>query len=113
MKLSHSLGIFFLMAGWLPSAWASSAEQHGAKVYADYGCRQCHSIHHDNGGVKGPDLSDVGTRLSKSQIKMQILQGGRQMPPFAAILEKSEANDLVAYLASCRDQLSKQTSSPR
>ncbi len=57
-----------------------------------------------NGGTKGPDLSGVGRTLSKDQIRTQILQGGHEMPAFADILQKSEVDDLVAYLHSCRDK---------
>jgi mono/diheme cytochrome c family protein len=86
------------------SAFAlSSAKRRGAAVFADNGCQHCHSIHHD-GGTKGPDLSGVGRLLSKTQIRMQVLQGGQQMPSFAGVLQKSEVDDLVAYLHSCRDK---------
>ncbi len=84
-------------------AFAAPAKRRGAVVFADNGCQHCHSIHHD-GGTKGPDLSGVGRLLSKAQIRMQILQGGQQMPPFADVLQKSEVDDLVAYLHSCRDK---------
>lgn len=60
-------------------------------------------MHHD-GGTKGPDLSGVGRLLSKNQIRTQILHGVHQMPPFGEVLRKSEVDDLVAYLHSCRDK---------
>ena len=82
---------------------ASSAEGRGATVFAESGCQHCHSVHH-YGGTKGPDLSGVGRLLNKTQIRIQILQGGHQMPPFADILKKFEVDDLVAYLHSCRDK---------
>jgi mono/diheme cytochrome c family protein len=87
---------------------ASSSEQRarGAQVFADNGCQHCHTIR-QNGGDKGPDLSGVGRRLNKDQIKTQILQGGHSMPPFADVLQKSETEDLVAYLRSCRDKKKK------
>jgi|HubBroStandDraft_6_1064221.scaffolds.fasta_scaffold2028340_2 mono/diheme cytochrome c family protein len=87
----------------LPAFALSSAERRGATVFVDNGCQHCHSIRHD-GGTKGPDLSGVGRLLNKAQIRIQILQGGHEMPPFADILQKSEVDDLVAYLHSCRDK---------
>jgi mono/diheme cytochrome c family protein len=42
--------------------------------------------------------------LSEGQIRTQILEGGHTMPPFVEILQKSETDDLVAYLRSCRDK---------
>jgi mono/diheme cytochrome c family protein len=32
------------------------------------------------------------------------MKGGHEMPSFAEILQKSETDDLVAYLRSCRDK---------
>jgi mono/diheme cytochrome c family protein len=87
------------------SAFASSdPKSRGAQVYANTDCRHCHTIGQDGGGTKGPDLSGVGRILSKTQIRTQILRGGHEMPPFADILQKSEVDDLVAYLHSCRDK---------
>jgi mono/diheme cytochrome c family protein len=88
----------------LPAVASSAAKRRGAMVYADHGCQQCHTIRQDGGGTKGPDLSGVGRILSKGQIRTQILHGGHQMPPFADVLHKSEVDDLVAYLHSCRDK---------
>jgi mono/diheme cytochrome c family protein len=92
----------------LPAHAASSAEQRarGAQVFADNGCEHCHTIR-QKGGDKGPDLSSVGRHLNEAQIKTQILQGGHTMPPFADVLQKSETDDLVAYLRSCRDKQKK------
>lgn len=92
----------------LPALAASSAEQRarGAQVFADNGCEHCHAIR-QKGGNKGPDLSGVGRRLNEAQIKIQILQGGHTMPPFSDVLQKSETEDLVAYLRSCRDKKKK------
>ena len=75
----------------------------GAQSFASNGCPQCHTIRH-NGGVKGPDLSGVGRRLNDDQIRVQIQNGGKQMPPFGNVLQVSETDDLVAYLHSLRDK---------
>ena len=93
------------------STWALAAspreqQARGATVFAENGCQHCHSIR-NNGGTKGPNLSGVGRRLSEAQIRSQILQGGREMPSFADILQQSETDDLVAYLRSCRDKKEK------
>jgi len=75
----------------------------GAHVFEDSGCQQCHTIRR-NGGKKGPDLSGVERRLNETQIRTQILNGGKQMPSFADVLQLTEAEDLVAYLHSLRDK---------
>jgi len=75
----------------------------GAHAFTENGCQQCHTIR-SNGGKKGPDLSGVGRRLNETQIRTQIMNGGKQMPPFADILQLTETDDLVAYLHSLRDK---------
>jgi mono/diheme cytochrome c family protein len=104
MNLSRPALILFLAAtSFLPAFASSSDKHHGAAVFAENGCQHCHSIR-KSGGTKGPDLSGIGRTLNKDQIRTQILQGGHAMPPFADILDKSEVDDLVAYLHSCRDK---------
>jgi mono/diheme cytochrome c family protein len=88
------------------SAASTDPRIRGAQVFTESGCPQCHTIR-QHGGAKGPDLSGVGRRLNETQIRTQIHDGGKQMPSFADILEKSETDDLVAYLRSCRDKKAK------
>jgi len=97
-----------LAAAALPACAAPPSQredQHdrGARVFTDNGCTHCHMIR-NNGGTKGPDLSGVGRRLSEGQIRTQIIEGSKTMPPFGEILKESELDDLVAYLHSCRDK---------
>ena len=96
----------FLAAGSQVFASSQSQREHGAAVFAANGCAHCHSIH-NVGGHKGPDLSGVGRILTKTEIREQILQGGKEMPPFKDNLESVEVDDLVAYLRSCRDKPTK------
>jgi mono/diheme cytochrome c family protein len=56
------------------------------------------------GGHKGPDLSGVGRRLKKDQMRRQITGGSRLMPPFRDELQETELADLISYLRSCRDK---------
>ena len=97
-----------LFAQAAPPTSATSADPRvrGAQVFTETGCPRCHTIR-QHGGTKGPDLSGVGRRLNETQIRTQLHDGGRQMPSFADILEKSETDDLVAYLRSCRDKKAK------
>ena len=87
------------------TGFASSRSQraHGASVFAASGCSHCHSIH-NAGGHKGPDLSGVGRRLKKDQLRRQITGGSRLMPPFRDELQETELADLISYLRSCRDK---------
>jgi mono/diheme cytochrome c family protein len=84
---------------------ASSRSQtaRGATVFADSGCKHCHTIR-NSGGHKGPDLSGVGRRLTNAEIRKQVLYGSKIMPAFGDVLEDAELRDLLAYLHSCRDK---------
>jgi mono/diheme cytochrome c family protein len=88
-----------------PAGFASSRSQreHGASVFAASGCMHCHSIR-NAGGHKGPDLSGVGRRLKKDQMRRQIVEGSKVMPPFGEDIQGADLADLLSYLHSCRDK---------
>ena len=79
------------------------AQKRGAKVFSDTGCAHCHGPNGIGGG-RGPDLGDVGHRLKKDQIRLQIEHGGNIMPAYATILNGDQISDLVAYLSTHRDR---------
>jgi ubiquinol-cytochrome c reductase cytochrome b subunit len=74
----------------------------GAALFASKGCIYCHAIAGD-GGHRGPDLTDVGDRLSADQITWRIANGGNNMPPFAETLRQDELHELVAFLSSRKE----------
>jgi len=96
-------------------AWSAPAA-HGQEVYVSTGCAACHTqmvrpVVADVGlgpvtlndtnqilGTRrfGPDLGDVGSRMTASQIEAVI--GGLGDHP-AHILDADDLNDLVAYLS--------------
>ena len=78
---------------------ASSANRAaGAELFKQHGCEHCHGV--DGIGTdRGPSLMTVGKRLHKDQIEHQILDGGKQMPPFKDVLNDDEVRKLVDYLA--------------
>ena len=86
-----------------PASVSADPRVRGEKAFADNGCGQCHTIAR-KGGTKGPDLSGVGRRLDQERLRTQIMNGGKQMPPFADVLQASETDDLVAYLQSLREK---------
>jgi len=85
------------------NASSRSQRTRGASIYDASGCAHCHSIR-GTGGKKGPDLSGVGRKMNKTQIRKQIVAGSNRMPPFGDDLQEKEVKDLVAYLRSCRDK---------
>jgi mono/diheme cytochrome c family protein len=52
------------------------------------------------GGMRGPDLTDVAHRLSENDLRIKIANGGGNMPSFAGILTHDDLDNLVAFLES-------------
>jgi ubiquinol-cytochrome c reductase cytochrome b subunit len=71
----------------------------GAHLFYAKGCLNCHLIG-SYGGRRGPNLTAIGSLLSKDQIILRIANGGINMPAYASTLNQSEMADLVAFLQS-------------
>ena len=112
--IAVSLGIFTRLGTttpWSPvmNAWTSDAippkylhertplERQGALVFQDKQCRNCHEVG-GQGGMRGPELDSVATRLTEDQMVRQVLQGGGNMPAYGNALSPSETTALVAFL---------------
>jgi ubiquinol-cytochrome c reductase cytochrome b subunit len=79
----------------------SPVELQGALLVQSKQCRNCHVVG-EEGGHRGPDLSDVGTRMNESQLIRQVIQGGGNMPAYGNNLTPSEVKALVSFLVSLR-----------
>jgi ubiquinol-cytochrome c reductase cytochrome b subunit len=96
---------------WSPvmDAWSSLAtpaaylhdrtplELQGAILIQNKQCRNCHSLG-GQGGKRGPALDDVATRLTRSELVRQVLQGGGNMPAYGKNLNPAQVNAIVAFL---------------
>jgi ubiquinol-cytochrome c reductase cytochrome b subunit len=71
----------------------------GARLFREKGCEFCHAIG-GYGGKRGPDLSDVRSRLAPDQIAARITNGSLNMPAYARTLTPSQVNTLVAFLST-------------
>jgi ubiquinol-cytochrome c reductase cytochrome b subunit len=101
---------------WSPkmSAWSSEQtpfkyiegrtplERQGALVLQNKQCRNCHSIG-GSGGLRGPALDGVATRLTGDQLIRQVIQGGGNMPAYGKNLSPAEVAALVAFMKTLRE----------
>jgi ubiquinol-cytochrome c reductase cytochrome b subunit len=76
-------------------------ELEGAVVLQAKQCRNCHSLG-NQGGLRGPALDAVATRLTRDQLVRQVLQGGGNMPAYGKNLRPDEVTALVAFMETLR-----------
>jgi ubiquinol-cytochrome c reductase cytochrome b subunit len=81
----------------------SPLQLQGLAVLQNKQCRNCHAID-GIGGQRGPDLSDVGARLTKDQLIRQVIQGGGNMPAYGKTLTPYEVEAVVSYMVSLRQK---------
>ncbi len=90
----------------------SPVQLQGAAVFQNKSCRNCHALN-GSGGQRGPDLTTVGTRLTRDQLIDQVSNGtpggiqqgdpgGGNMPAFGSQISPPEMTALVAFLESLR-----------
>jgi ubiquinol-cytochrome c reductase cytochrome b subunit len=76
-------------------------ERAGALVLQEKQCRDCHSLG-GQGGLRGPALDSIASRMTEDQIIRQVLQGGGNMPSYGNALNPAETNALVHFLLTLR-----------
>ena len=79
----------------------SPLELEGSVILQSMQCRNCHAIG-GIGGKRGPDLDDVGTRLTRDQLVRQIIQGSGNMPAYGKNLNPYQVEALVSYMVTLR-----------
>ncbi len=83
---------------------SSPLELQGAVIFQNKNCRNCHALD-AIGGQRGPDLTLVGTRLTRDQLIDQVSNGtpgGGNMPAYRKQLSPAEMTSLTAFLVSLR-----------
>ncbi len=75
---------------------AQSNTPDGSKIYSSAGCSGCHG-HSGNGGI-GPRLSGNKELSDAHAVVEQILNGGKQMPPFKGQLSDAEIAAVATYI---------------
>ncbi len=116
--IAVSLGAFTRLGMYTPwspvmNAWTSAPiptaylhnrtplEREGALVFQYKQCRDCHSIGGE-GGMRGPALDAIASRMTEDQIIRQVLQGGGNMPAYGNSLSPAETTALVRFLTTLR-----------
>jgi ubiquinol-cytochrome c reductase cytochrome b subunit len=74
----------------------------GAQLFYGKGCQYCHTIAAGYGGLRGPDLTYIGDRLSRNELTWRIANGGVNMPAFAGTLTQEEMDAIVQFLLTRR-----------
>jgi ubiquinol-cytochrome c reductase cytochrome b subunit len=85
---------------------SSPVQLQGAAVFQYKNCRNCHALD-GIGGRRGPDLTTIGTRLTRDQIIDQISNGtpgGGNMPAYGKQMNPAEMTVLVDFLVSLRPE---------
>jgi ubiquinol-cytochrome c reductase cytochrome b subunit len=73
----------------------------GALVVQSRQCRNCHALGGE-GGMRGPALDGVATRLTHDQLIRQVIQGGGNMPAYGKNLSPAEIAALVGFMETLR-----------
>jgi ubiquinol-cytochrome c reductase cytochrome b subunit len=73
----------------------------GAQLFHQKGCQFCHAVQ-GLGGERGPDLTDVASRMSSDQITTRITNGSPNMPAYVRVLTPQETRAIVAFLSTRR-----------
>ncbi len=82
----------------------SPRQLQGSLVFQNKNCRNCHALE-GLGGRKGPDLTDVGLRLTRNQLIDQVSNGtpgGGNMPAYGKQVRPDEMTVLADFLSSLR-----------
>jgi ubiquinol-cytochrome c reductase cytochrome b subunit len=83
---------------------SSPVRLQGALIFQNKSCRNCHALE-GSGGQRGPDLTAVGTRLTRDQLIDQVSNGtpgGGNMPAYGKQISPAEMTTLVAFLEGLR-----------
>ena len=79
----------------------SPLERRGAALIQSKQCRNCHALDGE-GGLRGPALDSIASRLSRDQLIRQVIQGGGNMPAYGKNLTPAEVTALVAFMGTLR-----------
>lgn len=71
----------------------------GSQLFFGLGCQYCHTVK-GQGGTRGPNLTDVWSRLGEAEIRQRIMTGPDGMPSYAGSISDEQMSALLAFLQS-------------
>jgi mono/diheme cytochrome c family protein len=71
----------------------------GAQVVIQSGCLACHELAGEGNDGPGPDLTTVGSRLSREELRRSLIEARAPMPSYRALPE-DRLDALISYLAA-------------
>ena len=81
------------------SSGDSQSNSAGAKVFADAGCKNCHTLKAAGAnGTVGPNLDQL--QPSSALVSKQVNNGGGVMPSFKGKLSPQQIKDVADYVSS-------------
>jgi quinoprotein glucose dehydrogenase len=102
-------GLLYVNANEMP--WYHKLVERGDKSTFESNCAGCHGAVR-TGAARGPNLADVGKRMSKDEIVRIIREGTGNMPAWAGVLDNATINDLANYLITGVDVISTKDTNP-
>jgi ubiquinol-cytochrome c reductase cytochrome b subunit len=107
------LTIVGLRAPWVPAYDTEplTAEQlgvadgpvfEGAQLFYERGCQYCH-LALGEGGEWGPDLTRTPRYMSAGEMRVRIVQGRGNMPPYQDTLTQEELDAIIAFIVALPD----------
>jgi mono/diheme cytochrome c family protein len=78
---------------------ASGSVENGRRLYARYGCYECHGLEAQGGGSAGPRIGPDPVPLSA--LLAYVREPAREMPPYTdKVVSDKELADIYAFLKS-------------
>ncbi len=71
----------------------------GARLFYSKGCEFCHTVS-GYGGIRGPDLTYAGDRMTPAQMTTRIFSGATNMPSYTGNMSPEELSSILAFLES-------------
>jgi menaquinol-cytochrome c reductase cytochrome b/c subunit len=76
----------------------------GADIFGQAGCVSCHTYNGQGAAGPGPELTEVGARLSPEAIAQTVTEGRGAMPAFRGALTEEQIADVAAFLGASRGE---------